>query len=294
MSRVPYTKPALPPTSLLAHVSARGLCVPDPVAALRAFEYIGYYRLLTYMRPFQRPDSATGVRRFVPGTTFGDVLGLYDFDRSLRLLCLAAVERIEVALRAAIVSEVAVAEGPHFYLDPENFERIDAFAEFFQTTKREERNLAVKHYHKTYCDPEQPPIWAMMEALTFGALSRLYSGLALRHRKAVAMRFGFDESVLSSWFRSLSLVRNLSAHHSRLWNAPMHVDQPVAAKKLKHEMVPTDRLYARFVVLAALAEVVDPEAGWKHRLVALVDQHAAVPLGQMGIPEGWDGRDFWA
>lgn len=48
------------------------------------------------------------------------------------------------------------------------------------------------------------------------------------------------------------------------------------------------------MVLAALAEVVDPEAGWKHRLVALVDQHAAVPLGQMGIPEGWDGRDFWA
>lgn len=294
VSRVPYTKPALSSPALLAHVSSRGLCVPDPAAALHALDYIGYYRLLVYMRPFQRPDAVTGVRRFVPGTTFGDVLGLYDFDRSLRLLCLSAVERIEVALRAAIVSQVAVTEGPHFYLDPDHFERVDAFVDFFQTTRREERNLAVKHYRKTYCEPEMPPIWASTEALTFGALSRLYSGLALRHRKAVATRFGFDESVLSSWFRSLSLVRNLSAHHSRLWNAPMHVDQPIAAKRLRHEMIPTDRLYARLVVLAVLAEVIDPGAGWKHRLVALVDQHGRVPLGQMGIPAGWDCREFWA
>ena len=213
--RLPYTKPALPPAALLTHVVSRGLTVPDPVGALHALENIGYYRLLTYMRPFQQPDPITGVGRFVGGSTFADVLRLYDFDRELRLLCLAAVERIEVALRAAIISEAAVPAGSHFYLNPAEFDRIDAFVDFYQTARREDRHWAVKHYLKHYSMPELPPIWAIMEALTFGALSRLYAGLALRHRKAVALRFGYDESVLSSWFRSINLVRNLSAHHGR-------------------------------------------------------------------------------
>jgi len=294
MSRLPYTKPALPPAALLAHTVDRGLTIVDPVEALHALEYIGYYRLLSYMRPLQQTDAATGLRRFVPGTTFGDVLTLYNFDRELRLLCLDAVERIEVALRAAIVSQVAVLEGPHFHLDLAQFQRLDAFVEFYHTTSREDRHLAVKHYRKRYCTPEHPPIWAIMEALTFGALSRLFSGLAIRHRKAVALRFGYDETILSSWFRAVSLVRNLSAHHSRLWNAPMHVDQPVAAKKLRCEMTPTDRLYARLVVLASLLEMIGPGMDWKRRLVTLLRRYPAVPLSQMGIPVGWDGRSFWA
>jgi abortive infection bacteriophage resistance protein len=292
--RIPYTKPALPPAALLAHVASRGLTVTDPIEALHALETIGYYRLLTYMRPLQREDAATGVRRFTAGTTFGDLLTLYDFDRELRLLCLDAVERIEVALRAAVINHVAVPEGSHFHLDPTQFDHIGAFVEFYQTASREDRHPAVKHYLKHYCTPELPPIWANMEAVTFGALSRLYSGLALRHRKAVAFSFGYDETVLSSWFRSMTYVRNISAHHGRLWNAPMHVDQPLAAKKLRCEMIPTDRLYARFVVLAALLEAIGPASEWKRRLIALVGRYPAVPLKQMGMPAGWQCRPFWS
>jgi abortive infection bacteriophage resistance protein len=291
--RIPYTKPALPPTALLAHLESRGLVVADPLHALHALEYIGYYRLLSYMRPFQRSDPATGVRHFVAGTRFGDVLRLYEFDRELRLLCLDAVERVEVALRAAIMSEVAVPHGSHFYYDPAHFECIGSFVEFYQTASRENRHVAVKHYLARYSTPGLPPIWTVMEAITFGALSRLFSGLALRHRKAVAARFGYDETVLSSWFRAANLVRNVCAHHSRLWNAPMHVDQPLAAKKLRSEMIPTDRLYARLVVLAGLVEMIDPATDWKQRLVALVARSPSVPLAPMGVPADWDTRPFW-
>ncbi|HEX8317337.1 Abi family protein [Longimicrobium sp.] len=293
MAKVPYTKPALPPAQLLAHVVSRGLVVPNPVEALHALEYVGYYRLLIYMRPYQSTNPATGVRHFAAGTTFDHVLSLYRFDRELRLLCLDAVEKIEVALRAAVISQVAVPAGPHFYLDPAHFERLDPFVVFYQTTRREDRHLAVKHYLRQYSTPDSPPIWAVMEALTFGALSRLYSGLALKHRKAVALRFGYDETVLASWFRSINLVRNISAHHSRLWNSPMHVDQPLAAKKLRSEMTPTDRLYARLIVLGALLEAVDPGSDWKQRLVGLVKHYPTVPLGLIGMPAGWENSPFW-
>jgi abortive infection bacteriophage resistance protein len=132
-----------------------------------------------------------------------------------------------------------------------------------------------------------------MEAITYGALSRLFSGLKLAHRKEVARRFGYDETVLGSWFRCLNLLRNMCAHHNRLWNAPMHVDQPVGAKKLRGEMGPTDMLYARMVVLAVLLDVTGAGAEWKRRLVDLMERYPRVPREIMGFPEGWQTRDFW-
>jgi abortive infection bacteriophage resistance protein len=289
----PYNKPALTPPDLLAHLQARGLSCPDPVSALHRLEYVGYYRLLVYMRALQQVDPSTGRRTFLPGTAFEDVLHLYSFDRELRLLCMDAIERIEVALRAAIVSEVAVAHGPHFFLEPQHFERVAAFVEFYQTACRDKRYLAIRHYEQRYSAPELAPIWAIMEAITYGSLSRLFSGLKLTHRKAIARRFGYDETVLASWFRSLNLLRNMCAHHNRLWNAPMHVDQPVGARKLRAELGRTDVLYARLVILAALLDVMGAGAEWKRRLTDLLDRYPCVPRGVMGFPEGWRAREFW-
>jgi abortive infection bacteriophage resistance protein len=292
-ARQPYSKPALCPADLLAHLEGRGLQVPDPAAALHALEFVGYYRLLVYMRPFQQPDPASGLLKFVPGTTFADVRELYEFDRELRLLCLHAVERVEVALRAAIVSQVAVPHGPHFFLDPQHFERLSAFVDFYQAACRDSRYLAIRHYRHRYSEPELAPIWAVMETITYGALSRLFSGLRIGHRKAVAVRFGYDEKVLASWFRSLNLLRNMCAHHNRLWNAPMNVDQPMAARKLASELARTDLLYARTVVLGELLSIVDPASEWKRRLIALICRYPAVPTGAMGFPPDWSSRAFW-
>ena len=283
-----YSKPALPPAVLLSHLQGRGLNVLDPVAALSALEHIGYYRLLIYMRPLQQLPRKT----FVPGTTFEAVLDLYNFDRELRLLCLDAIERIEVALRSAIVSQVAVDHGPHFYLDPAHFERLNAFVEFFQTASQA-KYLGIQHYREHYGAPDLAPVWTIMEAITFGALSRLYSGLQLRHRKAISGRFGFDETILVSWFRSVNMLRNMCAHHNRLWNFHMVVDQPKAANRFRSEMGSTDRFYARAVVLIALLGSVAPGSAWMRRLVELIDRYPTVPTSAMGFPADWRTRPLW-
>ncbi|HEU4453669.1 MAG TPA: Abi family protein [Longimicrobium sp.] len=292
-AKKPYSKPALSPPALLAHLQQRGLLLPNPLDALHALEYIGYYRLLIYMRPLQKLDPATGTQRFTPGTTFGDVLDLYNFDRKLRLLCLDAIERIEVALRAAIVSEVAVAHGPHFFLDPRYFDRVSTLVEFYQAASRENKHLAIKHYSQRYSTPELPPVWAIMEAITYGSLSRLFSGLKLAHRKSIATRFGYDETLLVSWFRSVNLVRNMCAHHTRLWNSRMLVDQPLSVKSLAAEFTDRERFYARAIVMGALVEVIDPGSDWRKRLIALIDAYPKVPTAAMGFPANWRTRNFW-
>ena len=283
-----YTKPARSPADLLGHLQRRGLIVPDPVRALAALEHIGYYRLLIYMRPFQQSPS----KAFRSGADFSDVLDLYGFDRELRLLCLDAVERIEVALRAAIVSEVAVPHGSHFFLDASHFDRFEGYLEFLVTASRA-KYLGIQHYRENYGVPDLAPVWTLMEGVTLGSLSRLYSGLVRAHRKAIATRFAFDEKVLVSWFRSLNMLRNMCAHHNRTWNFHMVVDQPMAANKVKQEMGCTDRFYARAVVTIALLGSIAPDSGWKERLIGLIDRYPKVPIDDMGFPHDWRQRPFW-
>jgi len=285
----PYRKPALSPTALLSHLQGRGLLIPDPVRALQVLEYVGYYRLLIYMRSLQVPGSP---KLFASGVTFDDVLSLYEFDRQLRLLCLDGIERVEVALRAAIVSQVAVPHGSHFYLDYRAFEKAEYYVEFFNVATKV-RNQGIDHYRAKYDHPPFPPIWAIMEALTYGQLSHLFSRLALPHRKQIALRFGFDESVLVSWFRSLNVLRNMCAHHNRLWNFPLLVDKPKAAKRLKDELAATDRFYARAVVLSTLLDTTGHGDEWRRRLVMLLARYPIVETGSMGFPADWRSRSLW-
>jgi abortive infection bacteriophage resistance protein len=290
-----YTKPALSPAALLQHLVNRGLTIADGVEALAILERIDYYRLLGYMRSYQEPDE-TGIRGFQPGITLEDVLALYEFDRKLRLLCMDAAERLEVALRAAIVSEVAVAHGPHFYLDTKHFTNTDGWSAFNRAvTEEKNRSPVLRHYFRTYDNPPMPPIWSAMEAVTFGTLSHLYSNLKEPIRKAVAQRFNYDEEIVLSWFRSTTMLRNLSAHHARLWNTRNGVDKPKRAKRIRREFGESmNTFYARAVAIVALFEEIGHDLDWKVRLRSLIDAHPFVDESQMGFPDSWRGRAFWS
>ncbi len=265
--------------------------MPDPAQALRQLQTIGYYRLLIYMRPLQNLP----IKTFKPGVTFVDVVRLYDFDRQLRLICLDAIERIEVALRAAINNELTVALGPHFYLDRGAFEHSKGFGAF-QGKVRDARYLAIDHYHQRYDHPPDPPIWAVTEAVTFGTLSRLFADLVRPHRRLVARAFGYDETILVSWFRSINGLRNKCAHHNRTWNAYMLVDQPRIAKRIAAQFGSSqDRFYARAVVLGALLDEIGQGSPWRRDLARHVLE--AQPLASavaMGFPIGWEVKPFWA
>lgn len=247
------------------------------------------------MRSFQERGSDK-VRRFRPGTTFDDVIALYEFDRKLRLLSLDAVERLEVALRAAIVSEVAVPLGGHFYLDSQYFATIEGWKSFNEAVNAERsRSAVLRFYFSNYNSPPMPPIWVAMEAVTFGTLSHLYSNLQTGIRKSIAKRFGYDETVALSWFRSATLVRNLAAHHARLWNSRNGVDKPKRARKVRAEFGDSMNTYfARAVAIVALFQEIGHDCEWKFRLRELIDAYSFVDEKQMGFPDGWRERAFWA
>ncbi len=301
LTQIIYAKPAKTPNALLRHLRLKGLNTRGQSAlALQALQFIGYYRLLIYMRPLQDPT-----KQFHPGVRFDDILALYDFDRQLRLVCLDAIERIEVAFRAAIANTLAndKACGPHFYLDAVHFAKAEDHRGFLKNVIGLRESLPIKHYYDNYNTPALPPIWAVLESMSIGQLSRLFSGLHLDHRKSVAACFTYDEKVISTWLKSLTLLRNLSAHHSRLWNTSITSDAPMYAKTIHGEFPHQNdrgRVFPRAVVAQALMRVIDPSSDWKDKFKQVITSLPVASLAKAGLTSnilglipGWEYRPFW-
>ena len=292
-----FAKPALDPSALLAKLQTLGLQIPDPSKALHHLRFIGYYRLAGYAQHF-RQMKAPG-KPFLPGTTFDNVLDLYSFDRELRLLVIDAVERVEVAVRGSLVSEMSVRySNPHWFMDCLRYDsKYNYIGQLLAKVERDtsiSKEQFILNYKAKYTEPRLPPAWMMVENLTLGSLSHLFAALHNVDRKPVAAPCGVDEHFLKSWLHSLNYLRNLCAHHARLWNRTFSI-KPMIAKKHSAflNLSQADRFYALAVVLFELVQTVSPGTGWHHRLKALLAAHSAVPLSTLGFPANWAQEPFW-
>ena len=154
------------------------------------------------------------------------------------------------------------------------------------------RQTFIKHYYDKYGEPALPPSWMVFETLSFGTVSQAFKNLTRQNQKPIAKTFGLDGAVLGSWLHALSYVRNLAAHHQRLWNR-VYTIKPIAARHLAADLQDTTRFYAQAVMIEALLRVVAPASRWGDRLADLLAQHPKVPLGRLGFPEGWQQREVW-
>lgn len=300
-----FSKPAISLDDQVALLQSRGLLIEDEARAKHYLRHIGYYRLSGYSLVFQVGYNSDGHHRFHPDASFDAILDLYVFDRKLRLHMLDALERIEVAARAAISHEMCALHGSHWFMDVAHFFDHSRHSKFLNVVKKDlghgqgnanmadTRQVFIQHYYTKYDQPELPPSWMVFEVLSFGAVSQVFNNLTRQNQKPVARSFGLDPSIFSSWLHAVSYTRNLVAHHARLWNKTFTIT-PIAAKTLAAEMQPNNKLYAQAIVCQALLDVIAPGSHWATRLADLMEEHPKVPLAKMGFPEGWKTRSIWA
>ena len=97
--------------------------------------------------------------------------------------------------------------------------------------KRQQESYA-RHYTLTYNDPELMPSWAMLEELSLGELSHLFKGLAKdKDKKMIAGGFDLFAPLLESWLHTLTVIRNICAHHARLWNRQLGIKPAYPTQK---------------------------------------------------------------
>lgn len=296
-----YTKPALSVTDQIALLRGRGLVIADEASASHWLLHVNYYRLRGYWLPFEQGYAPGVNHQFQPGTTFEQVARRYTFDRQLRLLVLDAIERVEVSFRASWAHALAMRHGPHAFETAALFWDAARHARCLNDLDDElqrSKETFVVHYRKHYTAPVRPPVWAVCEVMTLGQLSKWLDNLKLRQdRQAVAAPYGIDEQLLCSFAHHLSYVRNLCAHHARLYNRAFTLtfklpQRPHAVASSMNPQTPR-RLYNTLTTMQHLMDAVSPGHSWTTRLLDLLNDHADVPIAEMGFPTDWRKRPVW-
>lgn len=144
-----------------------------------------------------------------------------------------------------------------------------------------------------------------VELLEFGPLSILLKGMRFRDRRDIARKYGIqDPQYLTSWIHVLCDIRNICAHHARLWNRNL-VNQPRLPSKgsiqpldhLHTSSTTQQRLYSALAIGRFLLRTIDPQTKWPQRLKAHIKsfpQSPYIALSDSGFTQNWDSEDLWA
>ena len=296
---MPASKPFKTHEQQIELLTNRGMLFGSESQAFHSLEHLNYYRLAAYWRPFES-DHTT--HRFTDGTTFESVLDHYLFDRHFRLILIEAIEAIEVSFRTQWAYHVSHDYGPQGYVDQsstmiKDYGNGKSDMGMLQSHLNRSDETFIQH-HRAHYSGEYPPVWVACEVMSLGLLSRFYSNLKpIKVRSSISKTYQLDETFLEGFMEHLTYVRNVCAHHSRLWNRnlaklmPLPKNKPLGLRD-NINLATTSKIYNTLVIVQHLLNIIHPATDWHIRLTNLIDQHQ-IDVTAMGFPEDWKSLPIW-
>lgn len=103
--------------------------------------------------------------------------------------------------------------------------------------------------------------------------------------------------ILGDWLHTLTYVRNVCAHHSRLWNRKLAI-RPDKSKQLAWlpPLTPrSDRIFYVLLMLRQLLRASNNGDEWANEVNLLIKPIAKVDAYRraMGLPENWLQHPLW-
>jgi abortive infection bacteriophage resistance protein len=309
-SKPAYQKPFLSYEAQVALLKDRGLSFENEEQALKILERISYYRLSSYWHPLLADKKN---KKFKENASFGSAFEIYKFDRKLRRIVMAEIEKIEIALRSKIVHILSLSNGSFWLKKHGLFLKLDKYEYLMSDLKKIERyeylvsnikreiersdESLILSFKEKYSN-DIPPAFMIFELITFGTLSRLYERLkSSREKQEIADFFGLTHTAFESWLHSLVYVRNICAHHARLWNREMRVSPKnlKTPKKqwLNNKQVPNNRIYFILSMIVYLLNIVNPEHSFKQKLNDLFSKYPNISKFAMGFSDNWQEEPLW-
>lgn len=269
----------------VAKLKERGCIINDEKYAEETLKYINYFRLSNYFKPFCVTKD-----RYEDGTTFEKIMRIYEIDRRLRSILIAALEEIEIALRAAISNFHSLKYGAQGYLNAENFDFRHNHSAFVGKIRHlveanDDREF-VKHYNSKHSG--NFPLWVIMELFSFGTLAFFYKDMHNADKKELASGFyGCTSSELDNWIFCMNELRNYCAHYNRLYGNTFPV-QPKTPHGLEYELQPNV-----FGYMMVMKQVYHNAEDWNTRVVQPVSKMIKrnadiIRLEHIGFPENWE------
>lgn len=293
-----YTKPPLTFEDQAEKLISRGLQT-EKHELIKTLQSVSYYRLSGYLYPFRNSDDT-----YKKGTSLNKIWRNYTFDRQLRLLILDGIERFETALKTDVIYLLAHKYGAFAYLQHDNLPKInDADHQKLITRIREEtgrsKEIFVTHFNLKYGDTHSDlPLWMAAEVMSFGNLHTLFRGMTAQDKKDIAQIYNTTDRVLLSWIGAINVVRNICAHHGRLFNRVLGY-KPDIPKEKKHPQwhtpvsIDNNKIFSILSILYYLLKIKAPQSNWKNRVADLLDLYNEIPLRIMGFPAEWEKHELW-
>ena len=293
--KVPYRKPPLSTEQQADLLISRGLIIHDRNELIDFLSRVSYYRLTAYLFPFKK----TGSEHYEVGTTFETIYRRYTFDRRFRLLILDALERFETAMKARIVNVFVMRHGALGYLDIHNYndfspDKFDRFLNEIREAVKKSSEKFVKHFLDKYSDQDLP-LWMASELITFGTMFTMFRNMNYQEQKEIAETFQLPVKILKSWLHTLNYIRNICAHHARLWNKRLGV-APQMPKRKGFEAwtaFDTEKPFFILLMLSHLLKCCAPHTHWRTRMEELIDEYGELPFEKIGFSPGWKENSIW-
>lgn len=231
-----------------------------------------------------------------------NVLALYQFDSELKTLLFSSIQHIEIAVRTQMIQKFSMKYGSFWFMNKRLFANEEIFQKHLislqKAIEKTNDDFILEHF-KRYNIPEMPPAWKTLELATLGTLSRMYSNFSDNAvKKQVARSFTIPQhEFMRNWLENLTIVRNICAHHARLWNNFSSIKLRLP-HKLPHPWItsfniPEGRLYSQLCCIAYWFKNINRQNTFVADLKTLLLKYPIVDVAAMGFPKNWEQEPLW-
>ena len=294
-----YPKPYLSTAQLIQKLKKSGLEISSQTEAEKALNTIGYYRLKGYC--FHKFESNT--KQYITETKLSDVIKLYDLDTKLSHLIFGYISQIEIALRVRLVNafqptqDAIALNDPSFFKDKEHYWKNQGTlaAEIARS-----KDVFIAHNFDNH--DGAIPVWAAVEIMSFGTLSKMIKNLKsgqnsvlsriiqnYKYKNSNEQLITPSKDMFTSWIQSVSVMRNICAHNSRIYNRAI-----TSTPQLIHAdcIVPQPRFNGLYQIMLAMRYLRPNDESWNdfiNDFKVLLNQYSNVcELKRINFPNDWE------
>lgn len=218
-------KPPRSFTEQLEILKSRGLLFRDEEKALEILKTNSYYRLTGYMLEFHDAYD-----NFHPNVFFEDIFNAYLVDEEIRVLLIRLINEVEVNLRTKLASYHTIKYGSEGYINPNTFNNLDVHTKLMVNLMKAKAdnklNLVMKKHNEKYGG--HLPLWVLIEWLSFGTVSRVYSNLKNYDKKEFIDLYykNVSAETVKGLYLGISQFRNMCCHYNRLYRVWHKIKSP--------------------------------------------------------------------
>lgn len=293
-----YPKQILTITQQVQFYIDAGMMITSRGDLEKTLKSVGFYRLRGYS--FHLYDNST--KKYVPGTKFEDILMLYRFDQELSVLIFSMISKIEVALRVRLVEALLIHGDALILRDSSIFKDKKMYWQNISTISSEiarSNDVFIKHNFDKH--EGEVPLWAAVEVLSFGTLSKIIKNLKTGAGSAysiLASNYQYtskkgnlvnpSQKMFASWVQGVSVLRNMCAHNSRIYNRTIHTTPEILDVD---KIIPTPAHNGLYQILLAMKYLRSSDEDWTvflNELNKLFQNNSSViSLAAMNLTKDW-------